>query len=169
MKPLQCLLAGMFALCFNYSTYAQDFEVPQMTLEKPEDYAKYEQDIIKAAKWLEATPIGQEKLKRALANKFILDWVEGSPTVTVQLLEFSGKLWNKNPDMLGLFVGAYARYALENNYDKDVVKSYTAATRSMINLYNLGGVKKNKTLLKAMEEEKAGNLENWIRENYMKK
>jgi len=171
MRPYCFLLAGIFAVCMSTSSFAQyEFLVPDYKLETKEDYAKYEQDIVRAANWLEATPIGKDDAKRKSVNGFVIAWVSGSPSVSVQLYSTVGKITDKNPELLAMFIAGYARYALENNYDKDEVKSYVAAIKSMINLYNLGGaVKKNKTLQKVIEAEKSGNLENWVKENYKSK
>lgn len=166
MKPLRTLLAGMILLCLNISSFAQEFSVPEATLESKDDYAKYEKDIIRAAAWLESTPIGKEMDKRTQVNTFVIKWISGSPSVNVEIGQLTMKLTDKNPSFIGAFMAAYARYALENNYSKDAVQGNMAGIRSIIKLYNLGGnVKKNKTLQKAMEAEKEGKLEEWVQKN----
>ena len=154
----------------TFSSKAQDFELPkEVSLETKEDYARYEKDIIAAAKWLEATPIGSQADKRVQVNAFVLKWLAGSPSVTVELDGLAAKIAEKNADLLGVFLASYSRYVLENNYSSDKVKAYTAAVKSVINTYNLGGdVKKNKDLLKAIAKDKEGKLEAWVVENMSK-
>jgi hypothetical protein len=170
---MNCLPVALFAIAalFTSTLSAQEFEVPvNVTLIAKEDYMRYEQDIIKAAKWLEATPIGQEETKRVRVNAFVLEWITGSPSVTVVIQPIAGKLTEKNPHLLMVFMASYTRWALENNYSKDELKGYQFAVRSVINTYNLDGViKKNRTLQKAAEAEKSGKLDEWVKENYNKK
>jgi hypothetical protein len=168
MKPLYLFLTGFLALCLNFASYAQhEFTVPEYKLEANEDYAKFEQDIIKAANWLETTAVSKDMAKRKNVNVFVATWLAGSPNVRITFHPLVAKLSKKNHQLLGMFMAGYARYALENNYEKDEVKLYAAGIRSVINLYNLGGdVKSNTTLQQAIGAEKAGILENWVRLNY---
>lgn len=168
MNPLYLFLTGIFAFCLNFASFAQqEFTVPEYKLEAKEDYAKFEQDIIKAANWLETTTVGKDMTKRKEVNIFVGKWLGGNPKVKIKFPPVVVKLTQKNHQLLGMFMAGYARYAVENNYNMDEVKSCTAAISSMIKLYNLGGdVKKNKTLPQAIGAEKAGILENWVRQNY---
>jgi hypothetical protein len=158
---LICLLtAGIFS-------HAQEFQVPEnIKLEKKEDYTVYEKDVIAAAKWLEATQVGKETDKRQKVNTFLLMWITGSPSVSLEINKFALDLTDKNPQLNMMFMAGFTRWVLENNYSKDQVKAYAAGIRSTINLYKLGGdVKKNKKLLTAIEKDKDGQLETWISEN----
>lgn len=171
MNRLPVALLFSVTTLFTSSLSAQDFGVPaNVTLKAKEDYARYEQEIIKAAKWLESKPVGQEEAKRIRVNGFVMEWITGSPSVTVVIQPIAGKLTEKNPHLLMLFMASYARWALENNYSTDELKGYRFAIKSVINNYHLDGViKKNKTLQKAAEADKAGKLDQWVLENYNRK
>jgi hypothetical protein len=70
----------LFLATLSCALFAQDFEVPEnVKLEKAEDYAPYEQDVIKCVNWLINTPITEQKSKRKDANAFLLKWINGSP------------------------------------------------------------------------------------------
>lgn len=165
---MRCLpLIFFFALTvMTTDLFAQEFEPPvNAVLEKKDDYLKYEADIINAARWLEATPIGAQKEKRVQVNMFFTVWLTGSPTVTIEINSWVMKLTDKNPDLLVVFLSGYARYVLENQYSNDAAKANEAGVKSMINNYQLGGdVKKNKTLQKAVDADKAGNLTTWMKD-----
>ena len=166
MKRIVFLL--FFFTSFGISKIdAQEFKVPEnVTLNTKEDYINTEKDVINAAKWLEATQLGKEMDKRIQVNAFVLKWLTGSSTVTVEVNRFCTDLTDRNPHLLGVFLASFARYALENNYSKDKLKGNTAAIKGMINCYNLGGeAKKNKLLDKAVEADKNGKLEEWVKEN----
>ncbi len=166
---MKCLprLTWLLFLVLPFYTIAQDFELPaDPVFASKEDYAKYEKDVINAAKWLESKPVGVEMEKRKQVGAFVLKWVMGSPTVNVALNEFQTKLADKNPQFLALYMAAAARYCLENNYSKNELKAITAAVKSVITCYSLGGdVKKNKLLEKAIAADKQGKLEEWVKGN----
>lgn len=114
MKPLYLFLTGILAFCLNFAAFAQqEFTVPEYKLEEGEDFAKYEQDIIKAVNWLEATAVGRDMVKRKQVNVFVLTWVARSPNVKITFHPIVGKLSKKNHHLLGMFIGGYARYVLE--------------------------------------------------------
>jgi len=168
MKPLQVLLTGIFAVCLNLVSFAQDLEIPELP-EKKEEFAATEKFIIQAANWLEKTPVGKDMEQRTRINAFVVAWLTGSPSVSITVGSMSTDLSEKNPQLFAMFMAGYARYVLENNYSKDELKANTAAVKSMINLYNLGGdVKKNKVLQKAIDADKAGTLEAWVKEKLEK-
>jgi len=113
-KPfLFCLLLASTSIS---SVYAQTiFEVPQnVELSSKDDYAKYEPAIIDAAKWLEATDLDKEADKRKEVNSFVLRWVSGSPTISIDITEKLAKLYGKNAQLLGIYLASYARNFLEN-------------------------------------------------------
>lgn len=148
------------------SSPAQDFAVPAVEFTSKEDYSRTEKDIINASKWLEATQIGKDDDKRVQVNAFVVKWITGSPTVSVEINKLCTDLSEKNAHLLAVFLASYCRYVLENNYSEDRVKGYTAGIKGMINCYSLGGdVKKNKLLEKAVTADKDGKLEEWVQEN----
>ena len=155
---------GIF-LFANLIATAQDFTVPQLPTNK-EEFIKSEPDIIAAAKWLEANPIGTQKEKTIQVNVYVMKWITTSPTVNIEIdADFTNKLFDNNNQLLLMFMAGYIRYSLENNYSKDKLKCYTAGIKSAINNYALGGdIKKNKLLSKAIDADKEGKLEEWVGE-----
>lgn len=152
----------LLCLCCSLGAVAQDFEVPALPSTK-EEFVNSEKDLIGAAKWLETTPIGTQMDKRKLVNAYVVAWVINSPTVTVNARSSILKLFDKNTELNAVYLAAYSRYVLENNYSKDELKANTAAIKAVINCYNLGGeVKKNKLLTQVIEKDKEGKLEEWV-------
>lgn len=167
---LNIVMTFVFMTGFCGVSFSQDFVVPAYSLENKDDYAKYEQDIVKAANWLETTQIGKEENKRLEVNAFMMRWLTGTPPVSMTLQPYVARLTEDNPQLLMMFMAGYTRWCLENNYSKDEIKANTAGVKSMINLLHLGGeIKKNKTLQKAIEADRAGKLEEWVSRNYSKK
>jgi len=163
MKPLSSILTGL-TLLLTAVVFAQDFELPVNQPSTKEEFVNSEKDFITTAKWLENTPIGKEIDKRKLANAWVIVWITNSPTVTVEMYAGIMKPFDRNSDLLGVFMAGYARYALENNYDKDAFKGNLAGIKSVINCVNLGGdIKKDKNLTKLLTVDKEGKLEDWVK------
>lgn len=164
MKPFRYFALVCF-LAFGSAAHAQEFDVPKYKMETAEDYSKYEQDVVACVNWLEATPMTEQELKRKEANAFLVKWISGSPTVTIELNVAMVKFMDKNPALLSMFMGGWARYVIEHK-DDNKVKGTLAGLRSVIKVYNMGrGVKKDKEIEKLHKLDQKGELENWIRKN----
>ena len=167
MKTAPLLTTALFmigALAAN----SQDWRTPSnVKLEKAEDYAKYEEEVLACIDWLERTPQDIKKDNRMEANAFLLMWITGSPNVTIEInaevLPFLGK--EKNAELLMTFMGGWTRYALTDEAGgTDVVQGNLAGLRSVIHVYDkVGGCAKDKELDKLVKLEKEGKLEEWVR------
>ncbi|MGL4596091.1 MAG: hypothetical protein ACRCYO_01105 [Bacteroidia bacterium] len=156
------LFTLFFATC-SFALVAQDFEVPQnYKFDKAEDYAPYEQDIIKCVDWLINTPINEQKAKRKEANAFLLKWINGSPDVSIvidpKIVTFSGG------DMLLIFMGGWTKYAIETRNFKDKVGGNVAGIEAVIAFYtkNKEALGKNKDVEKYIKMQTQGKLKEYI-------
>ena len=164
MKLLSFTLTGLILL-FSSVAGAQDFEVPATSPSTKDEFVKSEKDFIDAAKWLETTSIGKQPDKRKSMNAWVVQWVVNSPTVSMEINASISKIFDKNPDLLVVFMAGYGRYCLENNYSTDVLKGNMAGIKSAISCYNLGGdTKKDKALSKVIDADKEGKLEDWVKD-----
>lgn len=159
------LLALTGILLATIIATAQDFTIPALPTNK-EEFIKSEPDMIAAAKWLEANPVGTQPEKTTQVNAYVLKWITDSPTVSIEIdADFIVKLFDDNTQLLMVFMAGYTRYSLENNYSKDKQKCYTAGIKSALANYALGGdVKKNTLISKAIKEEREGRLLEWVGE-----
>jgi hypothetical protein len=160
------LLSCLF-LCLVTLSFAQDFEMPEdfVVVEK-EDYTKYEQKIIEASKWLQAVPFNEQRNKREQVSYFVVKWVNGSPTVTVEIMPIIMDFNSKNNGMLVLYMAACSQYVLENNYSTDVRAKHKAALNAMMNVYQRGkGIKKDKKMDKLIKATAEGKMDEWLEQN----
>ena len=165
MKHSTITLFGFLLLSFIAA--AQDFEVPANIPATKDEFIKSETDFIAAAKWLESIPVGTWAWddKRSKMKIWILTWIGASQNSYLNLSWDATKLYDENTQLLTVFMAGYIRYRLENNYSTDQLKASTAGVKSSINCYKLGGdVKKNKKLTAAINADKEGKLEDWVRE-----
>lgn len=150
---------------------AQNFQVPKDVVYKTaDDYKKYEKDIIEAAKWLVKTPLNEHQEKRQRVSLFVLNWVNGSPTVSVELFPAIMDFEKKNPGMLIIFMANWSSYVLSNNYSTDQNEAKKAALMACIEVYKSGkGIKKDKKMLKLIKAVDAGKIDDWIEKYYTTK
>lgn len=147
--------------------FAQEYTVPaNYSLGSKEDYARYEKDIIEASKWLMSVPLNEQQGKRLEVSQFIFKWVNGSPTVNVEITPSIMGFEKKNPGMLIIYMASCARYVLENNYSTDRVSKSKAALHNMATVYKSGkGIEKDKKMERLARADEEGRLEEWISSN----
>jgi hypothetical protein len=167
MKSLRVLLP-LLLVSFSHRAISQTFEVPtDYELKVAADYKKYEKDMIAAAKWLAATPLNEEAEKRQQVSAFVVQWVNGSPTVNVELNPTILNFEEKNKGMMVLFMACSAKYVLENNYSVDVRAKQKSALEEMIKVYQSGnGISKDKKMEKLIKASEAGKIDEWLEENF---
>ncbi|HMK18052.1 MAG TPA: hypothetical protein VK492_07635 [Chitinophagaceae bacterium] len=165
MKLRSSAFTGLILL-FSSFLQAQNFQVPETQPSTKDEFVKSEKDFIAAAKWLEGTALAKvDDAARKKVNAWVVQWMVNSPTVTMEINASVSKIFDKNPDLLIVFMAGYGRYCLENNYSTDALKGNTAGINSAINCYNLGGdTKKDKALSKVIDADKEGKLEDWVKE-----
>lgn len=152
---------------FTLLATAQEFSVPTgYKMEVAADYANYEKDIIAAANWLRSVPLNEQSAKRKEVSAFVLVWINGSPTVNVEINPTIMDFEEKNSGMLMIYMSACARFVLENNYSKDMRAKHRSAMRDMITVYKSGkGIKKDKKMDKLVKADENGELDAWLEEH----
>ena len=80
-------LITLFLLQFLASNLnAQEIVIPNdLKLKTPEDYKATESLILESIEWLQNTPLNENPNKRLELNAFFVQWISGSPTVTIEL------------------------------------------------------------------------------------
>jgi Flp pilus assembly protein TadD len=138
----------------------------QIQLKTKEDYAKYEQDVINGYNWLMKTPIDMESTKRKETNAFLMQWITGSPNVSIELSEKIVTYMDCG-DCLMMFMGGWTKYALESKDFKNKVKGNLAGTEGVIEFYlsNKNSLGKNKAIEKFIKLKEENKLEEYIKSN----
>jgi len=145
MKNQNCLLLFLLLLSTCNLVVAQNFEVPMdVSLQTQGDYTRYEPTVIAAANWLESIPLQEEAEKRKQTGTFLLQWLVGSAKVTVELQKHIADFTDTAPELLLVFMAGWAKYQLQNPTTTDKAKLNTAGIRSVLKVYELGGVAANK-------------------------
>ena len=150
----------------HFSFVQKKFDVPEKyELNSAADYAKYEDAIIHAARWLENTDLDKELEKRQKVNAFVLKWIAGSPTVTIELSEGIGKLCSKNEELFGIYLSAYSRSVLENKKTTTKYLATKASLLAILKVYRKGiGINKNREMDRLSRMEEENKLDVYIRD-----
>lgn len=158
------LLVMIFSIATVGTYYAQtEFELPEnVKLKNKEDYEKYEEDFVNAAKWLEETDLNKETEKRQKVNAFVIEWISGSPTISVEISAELGKIYGDNAQLLGVYLASYGRHCIENK-ESTQFSATKAALLSMITVY-----KKGIKITKSKEMEKILKLSDEKLDEYIK-
>ena len=162
MKPIFLLLLLALLLGGPVVRAQSGYRVPDYTFKLPEDYIRFEPQVVEAVNWLEKTPGGQQTTQRQAANKFVFQWLSGSPNVQVQLQKYVADLVKQDPDQLLLFMGGWARYQLQHPEVQDQVLLNAAGITTLLTAYEAGGYKKNKQLEELLRLRQQNQLGSWI-------
>jgi hypothetical protein len=165
MKFIKTALPVLLSLVFYSASYAQSAELLDKVPTTREEFISSEKNVISTINWLEDTPLDQEPEKRKNQYAFLVAWVTNSPTVTIELSSKILTFTKKNSELMIMYMGGWTKYALENNYSTDLIKSNIAGIKSAIKVYRKGvGIKKDKAMEKIIELDEKGELEKWVTE-----
>lgn len=160
------LIFSFIGVLFSLSMLGQDYNVPKnVKLEAKEDYAAYEPQVKETIDWLLNTPLGKDANKRTEANAFLMMWLIGTPNVSMNINADLLTFIKKNPELLMAFTAGSTKYALDNDYSKDMVQAHIAGIESAVNFYrkNRGYLKKDGDIEKYEKLMEKGKLEAEVR------
>jgi hypothetical protein len=160
-NQIKVFISLLSLICF---CAAQEFEVPpDYKFEKKEDYARYEQDVLKCIEYLENIPLDDESALTKDANAFLLKWMTGCPYVKIELNRYVVKLCTENKEFIMLFMGGWTRYTLQHPDSMDSFKGNLAGLESIIKVYQSGrGVSRDKKIEYIIDVQKEGKLKEWL-------
>jgi len=174
MKGITWLYIILF-LAISLNSSAQLSPVPKTySLTTPEDYYKYQTDVLNVINWLEQTPWNSKNGERQIANSFFLAWMSGSPSVTIELGDdILMKMMEKNKELLFAYMGGYTKYTLKCHAEKsdyDVNKAKLAGFKAVIYKYNTEKSRsRDKNVEMIIKLDSEGKLEDWIATELPKK
>ena len=156
-------LLVVFIFYGNGSFGQAAFELPpNIELKVKDDYTKYEPTVVAAAKWLEETDLDKDAQKRQDVNAFVLQWISGSPTVSVDITTNLSKIYGKNPTLIGIYLASYSKHFIENRSSATKLTAAKAGILSMMNVY-----KKDIRIIKNKEMDKLIRFSNSELDDYV--
>ncbi|PWJ44740.1 hypothetical protein [Sediminitomix flava] len=148
----------------SFLSIAQDFVVPKYEFKSVADYSKYEKEIVACIDWLFETPIIIDKYKRKAANKFLFQWLSGSPDVHIEINPSVITFIETSPDLLLIFMGGWAKYAIEAEGAENKLEGQKAGINAVIDFYtkNESVIKQDKNVKKLIKLKKKGKLDEFL-------
>ncbi len=150
---------------FGESSASEELD---LSMETPEDYERLAPFVAKAFDWLYQTPVGQETEKRQSINAFLLQWVTGTPMVTIMISEEIVP-YAEQIESLVIFMGAYSKHAIHAEKQNNWEATYYA-TQHVIDFYerNKKELGRNKDIEKLAKLEQENKLKKYIKDNLPK-
>ena len=173
MQKLAANILRLFTLTCGYVFFcclianAQVYKAPvNYKMSAKADYQRYEADVIRTVDWLQATPWTEQPLLRRQATDFLFKWIQDTPTITVEVMPALMNLTDKNNKLMAIFMGAYAKYAIEHpTYNKD--EANMAAAKALVAKYKAEPThKKDYDVEQLIKLEKDDQLLYWVRNEY---
>jgi hypothetical protein len=164
-------LAAISLILFtSIKCFGQTYEVPKdYAFTTKDDYAKSEPQVIGAIDWLQQTPFSEQPEKRKEVNAFLIKWLTGSPAVSVEVGSGVLKFNQTNNEYLIIFMGAYAKYVIQNRPALDKNQANAAALRAIIAKYNSEPNHiKDKNIERIAKLDKEGKLDDWVKTDFNK-
>jgi biopolymer transport protein ExbD len=166
---MKILLSTILLVFSSLTLFAQQAELLTELPETKEDFIASEKKVIASIDWLENTPLNEDKEKHQQLFTLLTAWAINSPTVTIEVNANIIKFSDKNSELLIFYMAGWTKYALQNNYSKDVLQGNLAGLRSAIKVFKTGALKKDKFMQKLVDIEAKGELEKWVTEQLAKK
>jgi hypothetical protein len=142
------------------------------SLKKAEDYAPLKQNVIDCIKWMRSNHPDFQPSQRKEAAAFVLQWITGSPDVSVQLgtkffTDVSGdKKFAYGSDLSMMFMFGKTLFLIEHPENKSEADAEYAGVKDMLTLYEVILKKnpdmKSKVLDKYVKLEKDGKLKDTV-------
>jgi hypothetical protein len=165
---MKTIIISLLLITTSLGVYSQEFQVPEnYVLDKAEDYATYEQDVLDGINWIMNIPINKQTNKRKNVNSFLLKWLAGSPNMSLEIKTEIVTFIKPNPDLLMLFMGGWTKYALESKDYDNKVAGTTAGIEAVIDFYtaNKAFMSKDKNVEKYIKMKANGTLKGYIEKN----
>jgi hypothetical protein len=135
-----------------------------------EEFIASEPRVINTVNYLETTPIDKQGDAWRIQATLLVAWLTKSPEVTIDINSNIVSFAQKNPELMMVFMGGWARYILQNNYSKDVIQGNLAGIKSAIKVYKLGnGLKRDKEMDRLVKLDDSGGLEAWVAAQFSQK
>lgn len=172
MKNLSIILLFCFVpMIASAQNNNPKYTVPdEYSFVEPEDYDTFQAQISETIDWYLWRSMGFDSDKRQKASTFFLQWLIGSPTVSVEINSDIVNFISPNPELMLAFMMGWTKHALENN-SNDKIEGNVEGIKTAVNYYNKnkGFLKKDKEIENYDKMIKKNKLEGFIKKSLNKK
>lgn len=115
----QFLLIAFVIGMTSFTLSAQNYqEEGDYTFKDLNDYSAKEPKVLECANYLFSNPADENELARLNCQRYIINWMQGTDKYTFSLGQDVLKLTKGNDDLLGLYMAAMTKVALESKGGK---------------------------------------------------
>ena len=159
---LAFLLVTSSLFCFS-----QNFKVPIYQIQSPKDCDKYNKDVLKAIDWLMNTPPSTQLEKQQKTKQFLIQWMTDTKAVSININSDIVNFFDKNADLLIIYMCGCTKYALENNVKDNQVEMSVSGIELCVDYYNknIDLLEKDTNLEKYIQMKDNGTLKDYIKKN----
>ncbi len=130
-----------------------------------EDYANDKDLVKKTLRWLCNTPLGVEVQKRSVANAFVLEWLAGTPELTMNVDTRVLPFETDHPELLYTFMHGMALYMLEHPKETDQIKLHTQGLKVVAELaLSSKELSKSRSLKRLLRADRKNKLREYTKE-----
>lgn len=181
------LLLSVMLICAALCASAQEALIPVDYLDtKPEEFYRYEQNVLNCVKWLIETPLDERQMDRRVINHFVQVWMQASPSVVVnfdnKLIEFLDHSAYRD-DQAMVYIGGYMAALLKEKQEQGSLNKITALPKGVSKADRITGVMgaigtslefyennrkvlgRNRTLDELRKMQKEGTLREYVESN----
>ncbi len=158
-KALIIIVLQLISIQNSSAQYARCPKIPENYFwNTAEDYKKDSELVKKVLVWLCKTPLGIDVQQRSVANAFVMEWLAGSPQVTVEIATEKLTFYDKYPDLLFSFIHGVTLLKMEKPNLLDEVALYGQGYETVASLASqseeLSKEAEMKPLLKAYKKNR---------------
>jgi hypothetical protein len=161
----------LFACALAPGLQAQEFQVPSYYFQKPEDFARHRDEVVKGMHWLLEHPVSAQVEKRREVSAFVMSWLAGTeevnlvlkPEIVGDLLEDRGFLFTT--EFLVVYMSSMALEYLQASDPPEAWQVQMAGADALIDAYRFVKNSSRSDHINRLELlRKDGKLEDWVRE-----
>ncbi len=156
---MRILIIIITFLFINTFSFAQDFKsLESYEFETEESFQSEEENVLLCSNYIFDNPFDDSDIKRLISIQYIMKWMTGTPDYTFEIGGEVMELTKNNTDLLGLYISALTKIALENKDEKlnaeemhnravDILANYCSDSKN-----NMKPSKKLKKIIKAKKK-----------------
>jgi hypothetical protein len=123
------------------------------------DYKRDEDLVLRTLQWLNKTPLNHELVVRSKANLFVMQWICGSPSLSITIKTSDLPFYEEFPDLLFPYIHGVAQCWLSKNKGCDELKAAISGFNSVaFMIQSDDSLKKKKSLQTLLKASKKGKM-----------
>ncbi len=133
-----------------------------------EDFRKDQELVEKCLVWLCKTPINEDVAFRSEVNYFVMEWLAGSPQITIDVKTKYAPFVNDYPELMFSLIHGMALYALRHKAPYDEEKIHLKGLETVCDMIETSEtLYEQKELRRALKAKKRNKLKAYIEKEYL--